>query len=148
MLNDALVDSITINSGKTGQGVRLTGDNQDSDGMMTLTSSLEYLSWLMMDEITSRVLKQGNVGHNETGFRYPTVELDWDEEPWEGVQVYNPAFGEIYLSIPAFERLMVRYFRTHIAIVEKEQNVMRNEPWWPQYIRNTNLIEQRVLSAG
>src|SRR5262245_58060912 len=79
---------------------------------------------------------------NGTGFRFPE-DQDPDEEPFEGVEVSNP-LGEVYVSRPAFERLIARYLRANITGAEENGLPVVNEPWWGELKAKTAELEARI----
>lgn len=112
--------------------------------LMVATSSLNFFSVKDILYIASGVLDREGIDVNGTGFRYPTDELDPGEEPLEGVEIYNPTFGEIQLSISAFENFITRYFRATIVEVEKQNDSVIQESWWSTFTEITTQIEQRI----
>ena len=121
-----------------------------SQELITIYSSLNFFSMSEMNYVASAVLDREGIGTDGTGFRYPTDELDPGEEPLQGVEIYNPSFGEAQLSIPAFEKLMARYFRAVIEETQKQVKQTKPEddpthkPWWSEFISATEQIEQRL----
>jgi hypothetical protein len=146
-LKDELVDSIVIHPGKSEKPLHSAGEILGPRELKVLMSSLDFFSWSQMPYVAAGVLDREGIGINGTGFRYPTDELDPGEEPLEGVEVYNP-LGEIQVTIPAFERLMARYFRALIMGAEEHNAAVTQQSWWPEFVRTTEKIEQRVVSGG
>ena len=121
-----------------------------SQELITIYSSLNFFSMSEMNYVASAVLDREGIGTDGTGFRYPTDELDPGEEPLQGVEIYNPSFGEAQLSIPAFEKLMARYFRAVIEETQKQVKEKKPEddptkkPWWSEFVSATEQIKQRL----
>ena len=121
-----------------------------SSELKVISSSLNFFSMSEINYVASGVLDQEGIDVNGTGFRYPTDELDPGEEPLQGVEIYNPSFGEAQLNISAFEKLMARYFRAVITETEKQVAIQKPEddvtkkPWWSEFVKATEQIEQRL----
>ena len=119
--------------------------------IQVVTSSINFFGFSQLNYVASGVLDREGIDVNSTGFRYPTDELDPGEEPLQGVKIYNPAFGEAQLSVPAFEKLMARYFRAVIketqkqVAIEKPEKDPTKESWWSEFVRATEQIEQRQI---
>lgn len=120
--------------------IRIDGSQE----LITITSSLNFFSISDMLYIASGVLDRQGIDINETGFRYPSDELDPGEEPLKGVKIYNPTFGKVQLNISTFENLMCRYFRAIIVETEKQNSNLKEKSWWSKFIEITEQIEQRL----
>ncbi|MEB3294602.1 MAG: hypothetical protein VKJ24_15710 [Synechococcales bacterium] len=144
LIKDSLVEGILIGTDKHESSLKVVTQISEPKELLILTSSLSFFSLSDLLYIASGVRDQEGIGIDGTGFRYPTDELDPDEEPLEGVQVYNP-LGEVQISIPAFERLMLRYFSTLISEAEQHHNPVVDQHWWNDFVRMTKIIEQRWL---
>jgi hypothetical protein len=46
--------------------------------------------------------------------------------------------------VPAFERLMAHYFRALITGAETHHDPVVREPWWPEFVQATDIIEARL----
>ncbi|MEH2048834.1 hypothetical protein [Nostoc sp.] len=147
LIKDKLVDSIVIELSQDEDLLKLMVQITEPKELLILTSSLNFFGWSDLLYIASGVGDQEGVGVDGTGFRYPTDELDPGEKPLEGVEVYNP-LGEVQVSIPAFERLMLRYFRTLISEAKKLNNPIVEQPWWKEFVAITKKIEQRLYGAS
>ncbi|MBW4448469.1 MAG: hypothetical protein KME38_16780 [Spirirestis rafaelensis WJT71-NPBG6] len=144
LIKDSLVDSISLGTPSSVSSLKLITQISEPKELLILTSSLNFFSWSDLLYVASGVRDQEGVGIDGTGFRYPTDELDPGEEPLEGVEVYNP-LGEVQMSIPAFERLMLRYFRTIMSEAEKHNHPIVEQSWWKEFVVITEKIEQRLL---
>ena len=122
-----------------------------SPKLAVVAGTLNFFGLNKINYVASAVLDREGVGINEIGFRYPTDELDPEEEPLQGVEIYNFSFGEIQLSVPAFEKLMARYFRAVIeetqkqVAIEKPEDNPTKESWWSEFVNATEQIEQRQM---
>ncbi|HEX4706026.1 MAG TPA: hypothetical protein VH352_28170 [Pseudonocardiaceae bacterium] len=139
---DARVDALEIRPG-SGQGrlVETVGDG--SEGHMLLVSTLVAFPTSLAYYVASGVADREGIGKDESGFRYPTDELDPGEEPFDDVDVYNP-LGAVFVSIPAFERLMARYLRCLATVATATHDAVIDAPWWPDFLGAVDIIEARV----
>jgi hypothetical protein len=143
---DSEIDAIQIipNAGEQARHrlVRLEAPPE----LLVVTSALGIFSHSELPYVASGVSDREGIGTNGTGFQYDTDELDPDEEPLEGVRVYN-VLGEVDMSRGAFERLMTRYFRAIIENAQRTKHPIRKEPWWPEFVETVQKIEERTKLA-
>lgn len=99
------------------------------------TSTLMYIARAVRD--------QENVGINGSGFRYAHNELDPGEEPFEGVEIYDP-LDELYISQEAFDGLMNGFFS---ALRKGAKNRLAKEPWWQEFVDISQQLKKRVTSS-
>jgi hypothetical protein len=59
-----------------------------------------------------------------------------------GIHVYD-----VDVSIPAFERLMLRFLRLAIDRANISRNEVLKEEWWPQFLADVDTLERRVRSV-
>ena len=83
---------------------------------------------------------------NDSGFRYPTDELDPGEEPFEGVEMYVVE-NVIYVDLEAFERVMLRFFKAAIESAVTKNDPVLQEEWWPEFLQNVARVEERCARA-
>lgn len=149
LVNDQLIEEIEIKP----VDMKLYHDPikvHSSPELAIIAGSLNFFGLNKIDVVSSAVLDREGIGINEIGFRYPTDELDPGEEPLQGVEIYNFSFGEIQLSIYAFEKLMARYFRAVIEETERQVAIQKPEDdptkksWWSEFVGATEQIEQRL----
>jgi hypothetical protein len=145
-LPDELVDSIVVESAATGRPARGVGIVTGPAAAGPVTITLKAFGWGDIPDAARAVTLGVGMSADDAGFRYPGEDLDPDEEPSDGVQVHNP-LGEATVSVPAFERLMLRYFRALITGAERLHDSVIEEPWWPEFVAATEEIEGRVSSA-
>lgn len=143
VIPDALVDSLAIEPASAGHPAHVTGDVEGAEELRILKGTLDYFGWSLMMYLASGVRDREGIGADGTGFRYPTDELDPGEEPFDGVDVYNP-LGEVLVGVSAFERLMARYFRALIVGAERHRDPVVRQSWWPEFVAATELIERRL----
>jgi hypothetical protein len=143
VIPDELVDGLSIVPAKTDRPARAIGVIEGPDELRVLKSLLDFPSWSEMMYVASGVRDREGIGADGTGFRYPTDELDPGEEPLEGMDVYSP-LGEVQVSVPAFERLMARYFRALITGAERHRDPVIRASWWPDFVKATVQIEDRL----
>ena len=103
--------------------------------------SRSHASTLMY--IAKAVRNQENMGINGSGFRYAHNELDPGEEPFEGVEIYDP-FDELYVSQEAFDELMNDFF---LVLRKGAKNRLAKEAWWKEFVDISQQIEKRVTST-
>lgn len=142
LIADESVDSINVVPTEAEKSSRLI-EIKGASELLVLTSTLGFFNESEMGYVASGVLARQGIGTNGTGFRYPTDELEPEEDPLEGVEVYNP-LGEIQVSIPAFERLMSRYFRAFISEAEKRKLPIVDKPGWTEFVSAIEKIEKRI----
>ncbi len=104
--------------------------------------SRSHASTLMY--IARAVRDQENMGINGSGFRYAHNELDPDEEPFEGVEIYDP-FDELYVSQEAFDGLMNGFFS---ALRKGSRNRLAKQPWWEEFVEIGLQLKKQVTSSG
>jgi hypothetical protein len=145
--SNAEIDAVQIlpNGGEQARH-RLVRLEAPSD-LLVVTSALGIFSHSELPYVASGVRDREGIGTNGTGFQYDTDELDPDEDPLDGVRIYN-VLGEADLSRGAFERLMTRYFRAIIENAQRTKHPVRNEPWWPAFVEAVQNIEERTNLAG
>ena len=97
--------------------------------------------------IAQAVRDEENIGINGSGFRYAHNELDPDEEPFEGVEIYDP-LGELYVTQAAFDGLMNRYFSALRDGATKQQAPVVQQPWWPDFLQIAQQVEKRVANGA
>ena len=80
-----------------------------------------------------------------SGFKFQG-DLDPDDEPFDGVEMFDP-IETIHISEGAFDRVMSRYFGVIIQGVTAHQGPELQEGWWPAFVTNARLIDERVRSG-
>jgi hypothetical protein len=104
--------------------------------------TLKAFPWVALPNAARGVSRGVGMDMDDAGFSYPG-DLAPDEEPIDGVLVYNP-LGEAAVGIPAFERLMRCYFRVLITGAERLHDSVVEEPWWPEFVTLTEELERRL----
>lgn len=146
LIADELVNSIQIQPRNVENSLRLL-DIEGSEEVLVITSALGFFNLSEMTYVASGVHDREGIATDNTGFRYPTDELDPGEEPLEGVEIYNP-LGEVQVTISAFEHLMVRYFRALITEAKKHNDSVIQQSWWCEFVVTTEQIEERLRQGG
>ena len=144
-LPDDVVDSIVVGPVASGRRARSVGVVSGPPAAGPVTITLKAFPWVALPNAARGVSRGVGMDMDDAGFSYPG-DLAPDEEPVDGVLVYNP-LGEATVSIPAFERLMLRYFRALITGAERLHDSVVEEPWWPEFVAATEEIEGRVSPA-
>jgi hypothetical protein len=144
LVKDADVDSISIKQATTGRPYHPSIEISGPAHLAVLTDTLDYFTWSMLPYVIGGLSDRSACGIDGTGFRYPG-ELDPGEEPFEGVNVYNP-LGELYVSIPAFERLMSRYLGALIKVAEEREPSVMQQPWWPDLVSTGEELTRRLAA--
>jgi len=142
LIDKTLIDQIEFQPSNVENSLRPL-QIQGSEKLLVIISSLQFFNWNELNYIASGVWDREGIGINGTGFRYPTDELDPNEEILEGVEIYNP-LGEIQLSIDSFESLMLRYFQAIILEGTKINHSILQQSWWNDFIDLTQKIEARL----
>ncbi|MBD2767906.1 hypothetical protein IC235_08365 [Hymenobacter sp. BT664] len=142
LIADELVNSIQIQPRDVEGSLRLL-DIKGSEEVLVITSTLGFFSLSEMLYVASGVHDREGIGIDNTGFRYPTDELDPGQEPLEGVEIYNP-LGEVQVPILAFEHLMARYLRALITEAKKRNDSVIQQSWWCEFVMTTQQIEERL----
>jgi hypothetical protein len=143
-LPDEVVDAISVEPDtvphKLIRGVgRITGP----EAALPVITTLESLGWADLMYAAEGVQDRQGIDTNDVGFWYPNDALDWGDDPFDGVEVHNPLW-EILVTMPAFERLMARFFRALIVGAERSSDSVTGEPWWPRFTDIIEMIERRV----
>lgn len=144
-LPDELLDSIVVEPVASGHRDRSVGVITGPAAAWPVTVTLKAFPWVAQPNAARGVARGVGMEMDDAGFSYPG-DLDPDEEPVNGVLVYNP-LGRATVSVAAFERLMLRYFRALIAGAERFHDSVIREPWWPEFVAATEEIEARVSPA-
>lgn len=147
LATDRSVDDVVIEPLDAPDSLSLTGPIQGPRELLALTSALQSLAWpnnLMY--VAMGVRDHEGIGIDGTGFRYP-ADLDPWEERFDGVEVYSP-LGDVYVSLPAFERLMARFLHAVIVGSTRTQAPVVRESWWPEFVAAVEQIEQRMVSQA
>lgn len=95
----------------------------------------------------ARFILPGALNHHgriaeDCGFRFRS-DLDPDEEPFEGVELFDP-IDTIYISEAAFDRLMSRHFDVIVQGVAANQRPELDEPWWPGFATSARALATRA----
>jgi hypothetical protein len=104
---------------------------------------LNVFGWRDLLYLAGGVRDRSGIAKDDAGFRYPGEELDPGEEPFDDVDVYNP-IGEVFVSVPAFERLAARYFRALVDGAQAIDDPVTHQAWWPEFVAATEEIEERA----
>jgi len=144
-LADDIIDSIVIEPVASGLLGRSVGIVRGPATAGPVIITLKAFGWEAMPYAARAVTRGVGMSYDDAGFRYPGEDLDPGEEPFDGVQVHNP-LGEATVSIPAFERLMLRYFRALITGAERLHDSVVEEAWWPEFVTLTNEWERRLAA--
>jgi hypothetical protein len=147
MEGDKAVEGLRITPSESPTQLVEVKPGDQSEEAMLLASTLVLLPPSLLHYVASGVRDREGIAADETGFRYPTDELDPGEEPFEGVKVFNP-LGEVEVSVDAFERLMARYLRASVGSAVGRRHPLVAEVWWPDLVRMVDEIEQRTSAAG
>lgn len=142
-MKDSLIDNILIVTGKHQPWFKVVTKIKEPKELIILAGSLQCFIYNDLLYVASSVRFKVDCDINGTGFIYPTTQIDPDEEPLEGVLVYNP-LGEVQISIPTFEHLMLRCFRTIISETEKQHHIILSKHWWNKFVETTEAIGERT----
>jgi hypothetical protein len=140
------VDSIAVVPNATGDPTRSVGMISGPLSTEVLTDALDFFGWSSLMPVARAVQLRSSYARNGVGFRYPGVDLDLGEEPFHDVNVYNPV-GETFVTVPAYERLMARYFRALERGAHTTNDPVTREPWWPEFVSVTQEIERRAAEG-
>ncbi len=140
---DADIDDIRIAATPSNSPTRSIGGLAGPPSTDIVTDVLDAFGWSSLLSLVRAVQLRSSVDKDGVGFRYPTDELDPDEEPFHSVRVYNP-IDEVSVAVPAFDRLMGRYLRTLVAGAQATHDQVLDEPWWPGFVDLTEEIERRA----
>ncbi|MCB9765385.1 MAG: hypothetical protein H6739_36765 [Alphaproteobacteria bacterium] len=81
-----------------------------------------------------------------TGFIYSTdIEEEDEEAPLDGVRIFDP-FDEVDVTEAEFDAFMLKVFDAWIAISARQY--LDRERWWPEFIRDVEVIRARVATRG
>lgn len=149
----SIMNNIIAN--KTLDDIDIIWDNIDkkarvlncSPQLRVISDFFSRTQWSTLMYIAQAVRDEENMGINGSGFRYAHNELDPDEEPFEGVEIYDP-LGELYLTPAAFDRLMNRFFSALRDGAIKQQAQIVQQSWWRNFIKNAKYVEKRVKNRG
>jgi hypothetical protein len=145
-LPDEIVDAILVEPTRTQDPIRSIGRIVGPREAIVPVTTFDAFGWRSLMYLAGGVRDREGIAKDDAGFRYPGDELDPGEEPFDDVDVYNP-MGEVFVSVPAFERLAARYFRALVDGAEATDDPVTRQPWWPEFVAATEEIERRV-SAG
>jgi len=145
-LPDDIVDAIRTEPVHTGDPFRTVGRISGPHEALVPVTMFDVFGWRNMLYLANGVRHRSSIGKDDAGFRYPGYDLDPGEEPFDDVDVYNP-MGEVFVSIPAFERLAARYFRALIDGAQRIDDPVVRQPWWLEFVAATEEIEGRVASS-
>ncbi len=140
---DEVVDAITTEPVPVERIVRSIGRICGPREAQVPVGVFDVFGWRHLMYLANGVRHRRGIGKDGSGFRYPGDELDPGEEPFEDVDVYNP-IGEVFVSVPAFERLAARYFRALVDGAGAVGDPVTREPWWAAFVAATEEIEARV----
>lgn len=140
-INNQIIDQLEIVWDDARQRVRVLNCARELRVIRDYFSR-SHASTLMY--IARAVRDQENMGINGSGFRYAHNELDPNEEPFEGVEIYDP-FDELYVTQEAFDGLMNGFFS---ALRKGAKKALAKEPWWKEFVDISLQIEKRVTSSG
>jgi hypothetical protein len=105
---------------------------------------IELMRWRDLKSISDGLLKRSSGGGEAHSFIYLPHE-DYLELPVSEPCVLVDAFTEfVYLSVRAFDALMLRFMRAAIEVAIKEKNDVLKEPWWPDVLAAADALEQRA----
>jgi len=145
-LPDAVVDAITTEPVRVNRVDRSVGLITGPREAKVPIAVFNVIGWRDVLYLASGVRDREGIDKDDAGFLYPGDELDPGEKPFQDVDVYNP-IDEVFVSIPAFERLAARYFRALIDGAQRIDDPVLREPWWPEFVAATEEIEGRVASS-
>ncbi|MEA2672664.1 MAG: hypothetical protein QOG45_2884 [Chloroflexota bacterium] len=145
-LPDDVVDAILAEPVTTQDPIRSVGRITGPHEALVPITTFDVFGWRDLLYLANGVRHRRGIGKDDSGFRYPGDELDPGEEPFEDVDVYNP-IGEVFVSMPAFERLAARYFRALVDGAARIHDPVTRQPWWPEFVAATEEIEGRVSSG-
>jgi len=145
-LSDQVIDAIRTEPVAVNKFDRSVGLITGPDDAVVPVTTFEVLGWRDVPAFANGVRRRSSIGIDDAGFRYPGSDLDPGEEPFDDVDVYNPV-GEVFVSVPAFERLAARYFRALIEGAQRIDDPVLRQPWWPEFVAATEEIEGRVASS-
>ncbi|HEU4326159.1 MAG TPA: hypothetical protein VFS21_23665 [Roseiflexaceae bacterium] len=143
VLDDRLVDAVEIvwEQTPTYQG---TVVRQAPDELRVIRNYFTRRFWSSLPSIARSASGQSDSGVNGSGFRFGQ-ELDPGEEPFEGVELYDP-LDQIYISRPAFNRLMLRFFEMIIRGATEHGHPLLQELRWPEFLAHAETL--RGIVAG
>lgn len=143
VIDDHLIDAIEIiwEQTPTYQGTKAL---YIPDELRVIRDFFSRRFWSTLINIADAVSDQSDSGVNNSGFRFGE-ELDPGEEPFEGVELYDP-LDQVYISRAAFNRLMLRFFDAIVQGVTVHQHPLLQEHWWPEFLGYVEKL-RRVVSA-
>jgi len=142
---DAVMDAVVAEPLRVDRSDRSVGRLTGPREARIPIGVFKVFGWRDLLYLAGGVRDQMGIDLDDAGFRYPGDELDPGEEPFDDVEVYNP-IGEVFVTIPAFERLAARYFRALVDGVASSQDPVAYQPCWPEFVAATEEIERRVQS--
>ena len=139
---DAALDAVTFtpNPGSTPL-VRVEHYPDDVVGVLFGSQDWDHLRYW-----ASALAGNSGGAFDGTGFALDTDELDPGEEPFSGVQLFAPWGDEVLVSLPAFERLLARFYGAVVAAT-RPGDPAREQPWWPAFLDDVQTVRRRAEGA-
>jgi len=140
--DDSLVDQIEIDWIPTSPSKGPVVRNAASELRM-IKDFFDHNRW----QTLARFILPGVMHHHQrvaeySGFRFSS-DLDPDEKPFDGVQMYDP-IDTIHVGEAAFDRVMSRYFTAIVKGVVDDRRPEQSEPWWPSFVDDVDQLVARA----
>jgi len=145
LISDVLIDAVEIAWDPTlsYQGTKAL---HVLDELRLVRDFFSWRHWSTLINVADCASSQSDCGINNSGFRFGD-ELDPGEEPFEGVELYDP-LGQVYIGRATFNRLMLRFFDAIIQGATEHQHPMLQESWWSAFLSHVQTLRGIVERGG
>ncbi len=141
LLEDRVIDNIEVVwvpsplPGKT----RLKNSRPE---LSPINNLFTWWQWKDIPFFAEGVLEHSGRSVNDLGFAFPE-EIDEEDEIIENSVQFFDNFSKIYLSEVAFERLMLKFFKTLFDGAKAGRLSIMKEAWWNDFATRIDQLEQK-----
>lgn len=142
-LSDSLTKTVTYRRNDARPRRQRLVDVDSPEGARVLGDHVWIATWHAVEHLmVPQILKRAGFAMNGSGAIYhPTEEEDPALPPY--LTVFSP-LGEVNLSVQAYERFMLRFFRFIIADALKHEDPETKTSWWPGMTASVERIANRL----